>query len=99
VAHSTSKYFGKVIEYGEPPAKITCKPGYKTKNGETVQELTCARDGTLTPVDECLAQTGYENPWGYQEENHILHDGQLVNSALSTSLTPAIFVVLVSALI
>lgn len=97
VAHSTSKYFGKVIEYGGPAAKVTCKEGFKTKNGESVQELTCGRDGNLTPVDECLTDTGYESPWEYREQNNILHDGQLVNSATTTGWFVGFLVLVVSA--
>jgi hypothetical protein len=107
VSHSTSAYFGQVLEYGQPPARIRCKPGYMTKSGETIQEITCARDGTLSPIEKCVTDNGYSsNPdgsmggggqdgdggWNYQHPERALSDVRIVRSSQRTSVcTTAVF--------
>ena len=80
LAHSTSPYFGKVIDYGQTDVIVTCKPGYKTKEGSSTQTVTCDRDGFLSQMDPCVKDDGYltrkdgESDWSYLDPAHILRD-------------------------
>jgi hypothetical protein len=87
VSHSTSAYFNRIIEYGDPPATIKCKPGYTSQSGEVVQEVTCSRDGTLSPIEACVFDHGYRQGSGensdfeYQSQEHILRDAELIRKS------------------
>jgi hypothetical protein len=72
VGHSTSKDFGRVVEYGEPAAVISCKPGYLTSQGSQKQYLTCSRDGKLTPIDPCVLVSGEHTVWDYEPREGML---------------------------
>ena len=86
VSHSTSRDFGKILEFGNAPATISCKPGYQTAAKETDQQILCNRDGTLSHISECTPIPNYigygsgntdEEPpdiWGYQDAG-ALSDG------------------------
>ena len=75
VSHSVSKYFGKVIEYGQDPVVVECKEGYVAENsGLAVQHVICLRNGTLTGLDKCIESTGSGedglsgmSQWPYQQ--------------------------------
>jgi len=78
VSHSVSKYFGKVIEYGQKPAIVQCKEGYVAENsGLAIQNVICLRNGTLSGLDHCIQSTGSGvdgtdgtdglSQWPYQE--------------------------------
>lgn len=72
--NAISNSFGKVIEYGQPPAVIMCKAGYFTKEGSPRQVVSCSREGTLDPVLDCYKAEGYidgegrrSSEWNYEE--------------------------------
>lgn len=73
---ATSSGFGSPVEYGEHGVTITCKPGYRTPSGMIAQTVTCNRDGTLTPTEECVPYSGdagnQGSQWAYQP--HSLRD-------------------------
>ena len=108
VSHSTSAHFGQVLEYGEAPARIRCRAGYATKSGETIQEITCSRDGTLSPIEDCVTDSGYlTNPdngyggaegdgWNYQNPNRLLSDAILVKGSTRISMATTSVAILVS---
>lgn len=100
VGYSKSAYFGKVIEFGEPPATIRCKSGYLTKSGKESQEVMCNRDGTLSPIEPCVADFGYhgtgDSPWDYENENHILHAAEFVHSSSGIVYVTAIILAVAS---
>lgn len=57
ISGSTSVDFGRVIEYGLTPGTVTCKDGYYVNgqdSSDTVQTVTCSRDGTLSRYDVCV---------------------------------------------
>ena len=103
VGNSRSAHFGKVIEYGQPAARITCKPGFLTKSGESVQDIICRRDGTYSPIKACGANMGYvdddESPFEYESQRHILQDAEYVRSTGVVAATASLIMALLSVLV
>jgi len=96
VSHSTSRDFGRIVEYGEPAAIITCKPGYLTSQGARTQSLTCSRDGKLTPIDPCVLANGNNGlTWGYEQAQEVLSSDRR-SSASSVAVTGALVITLIS---
>lgn len=100
VAHSTSKDFGRIVEYTQPPAVITCKPGYLTTQGLETQYLTCSRDGQLTPIDPCvLASNTSTQGWAYEQAQELLSSDRRSSASIqSVSATLALTALLTTIL-
>jgi hypothetical protein len=65
VPYSSSKWFGKSIEFGGSGASIFCKEGYTTYfGGQSNQTIICDRNGTLSKIDPCLPADLSRNPDG-----------------------------------
>jgi hypothetical protein len=91
VPFSTSTSFGAPIEFGEPGATITCKPGFHTPSGLVVQTVRCNRDGSLSKIEPCIQDTeggeGDRGPdWAYQPRiRDILQNGLLASEHRKSS--------------
>lgn len=103
VGHSRSAHFGRVLEYGQPGARIFCKPGFVTKSGETVQDIICRRDGSLTPIEACTGNVSYtdtyESPFEYENPQHILQDAEYVKSTSTVTCVTSFLVALLAVLV
>ena len=103
VSHSVSKYFGKVIEYGEDGVVVQCKEGYVAENsGLTVQHVVCLRNGTLSGLDHCIVSTGSGgdgtnglSQWPYEQSesfNVAAYMSRLLSEGRDVHVTTAVSV-------
>ena len=108
VSFSRSRDFGRILEWGEEPAVVTCKEGFQMSTGDADQEIFCNRDGTLSAISQCTPIPNYFygrtdhgdgniDVWPYQDGGSLSDQAYIRKSAHDRGV--GVFVVVASLII